>query len=476
MDVDKSVVFCTGDFDFFHIGHLRFLIKARQQGDYLVVCLNGDRSIKKGNSNRPIFDQSARKELLQSLKCVDEVIINEGNEIDLIGKYRPNFYAVGNSGLISNEILTKLKEIKCHVKMIEISQLPPDKIRNRNLEKVDWSNYTYIQQMKKKFSLEHFEKTLMEIKKLKVLVIGDAIIDEYYFTLPKGRAVKDPIMSVDYEYHERYAGGALAIANHVACYCDNVQLVTLLGDTKTNEHFIKKSLRQNISLKTFIKPNSPTTIKRRFINTNRTQKLFKVEYINDTPINEKLEQDICTYLENELPGYNLVLVGDFGHGFINDAIIKVLETSSFLAVNVQTNSTNMGYNYFTKYKKVSYMTMDEQEPRLTLHIRFAEIDEVASQINAKGYNNFLITMGKNGNLYFKNSIAKSPALAATVRDTIGAGDAVFSITSLFAYVNFDEELFSFIANCVGGVAVNIIGNKEPVTKESLIAFIKNVLE
>ncbi len=86
--------------------------------------------------------------------------------------------------------------------------------------------------MEKSKIIDITRKYLEKMKNLNILVIGDAIIDEYYFTDPKGRTIKDPILSVDYVRHDRYAGGILAIANHISNFAKNVRLVTVLGDKK----------------------------------------------------------------------------------------------------------------------------------------------------------------------------------------------------------------------------------------------------
>ena len=72
----------------------------------------------------------------------------------------------------------------------------------------------YIGKIKKGFNIAKIEYYLEKLKSLKVLVIGDAIIDEYVFVATKGRAIKDPILSVGYRNHEIYAGGVLSIARH----------------------------------------------------------------------------------------------------------------------------------------------------------------------------------------------------------------------------------------------------------------------
>ena len=103
----------------------------------------------------------------------------------------------------------------------------------------------YINKVKEKFSFEQIDSFIEKLNKLNVLVIGDTIIDEYVFVQPKGRAIKDPILSVEYENHETYAGGVLAIAGHVSSYIDKIKLVTLIGDHNAKTEFIKKSLHGN---------------------------------------------------------------------------------------------------------------------------------------------------------------------------------------------------------------------------------------
>ena len=67
-------------------------------------------------------------------------------------------------------------------------------------------------------------------------------------------------------------------------------------------------------------------------------------------------------------------------------------------------------------------------------------------------------------------------IARAIKDTIGAGDALFAITSLLAYTKTNNELLPFLGNCAGGIATNTMGNKESVTKEKLLNFVKRVYE
>lgn len=336
------------------------------------------------------------------------------------------------------------------------------------------TNQKYLEELKIKFPLDSIIKVFDEIKNLKVLLIGDTILDEYVFTFTKGRAIKDPILSLDFIKSECYPGGILAIANHVAEFIDNLSLITILGENERKEEFIKDNLNKKIKTKFFTKKNSPTTNKKRYIDSVRHSKLFKVEYLDDNPIDQETEDRIVEHLKEELPKYDIVIVGDFGHGFISQEIIKTLEKhSKFLAANVQTNSSNAGFNYVTKYNRIDYLTSNENEIRLAFADRFGSLLDITDKLKEKSqFKSILLTKGKLGSTYIKNNgVWSGPSLTEEIRDVVGAGDAVFAITSLLNYNDLDGKLFVFLANCIGAMAVKIMGNEKSISKENLIKFI-----
>ena len=77
---------------------------------------------------------------------------------------------------------------------------------------------------------------------LNVLVIGDTILDEYRYCDVIGKSSKDPALAVKYQSHDLFAGGVLAVANHVANFANKVRLVTVLGDHDSHEKFIRSQL------------------------------------------------------------------------------------------------------------------------------------------------------------------------------------------------------------------------------------------
>lgn len=93
----KVVVTTNGCFDVLHLGHLRYLQAARQQGDILVVAINSDSSVRElKGENRPLVPEEERAEMLAGLECVDYVVIfPELTPVELLSELKPNVHVKG---------------------------------------------------------------------------------------------------------------------------------------------------------------------------------------------------------------------------------------------------------------------------------------------------------------------------------------------------------------------------------------------
>ena len=117
-NLEKKIIFTNGCFDLLHIGHIKYLEKAKEWGDILIIGLNSDSSVKnlKGN-NRPINSQNDRAHILASLRVVDYVVIfDEDTPIDLIKLIEPDILVKGSDyegkTVVGEKIAKELKLIK----------------------------------------------------------------------------------------------------------------------------------------------------------------------------------------------------------------------------------------------------------------------------------------------------------------------------------------------------------------------------
>jgi len=93
----KRIVLANGCFDFFHVGHIRYLSGAKALGDYLIVALNSDEQVRRlKGANRPLIPERERAEIVSAIRCVDYVtIFSEPTVEELIRAVRPDFHAKG---------------------------------------------------------------------------------------------------------------------------------------------------------------------------------------------------------------------------------------------------------------------------------------------------------------------------------------------------------------------------------------------
>jgi len=100
----KRVVFANGCFDTLHVGHVRYLQGAREEGDVLIVGVNSDASVHRlKGPGRPILDELARAQLVAALRCVDYVLLfSDANVERLLEEIRPDVHAKGTDYTAEN--------------------------------------------------------------------------------------------------------------------------------------------------------------------------------------------------------------------------------------------------------------------------------------------------------------------------------------------------------------------------------------
>jgi bifunctional ADP-heptose synthase (sugar kinase/adenylyltransferase) len=318
---------------------------------------------------------------------------------------------------------------------------------------------------------------------LKILVIGEAIIDEYVYGFPIGKAGKESIIALKYLKAEKFAGGTLATANHIANFCNSVDLFTLLGDNNSQEEFIESHLNKKINKLFHYKKDSPTIVKRRFLtenpHTGYLTKLLEYYIINDNEVDKEQSLEMQAHLKKILPNYDLVLVIDYGHGMFSREIIDLItKKSRFLAVNTQTNAGNMGFNTISKYSNADYICIDEPEIRFDTRERFAHVEDLIIGVTKKlSCGKMILTRGTEGCIvYSYDDFVSIPAFSERVIDTMGAGDAFISITSPLVANKTPMNIVGFVGNAVGALKCMYVGNKEPIEKATLYKYITSLMK
>lgn len=474
-----TIVHCHGVFDVLHVGHLNYFREAKKHGDVLIVTITSDRYVNKG-PGRPHFSENIRAEMLASLEVIDYVAISDfPTAKEAIEKIEPDFYVKGPdykdhtkdvTGEIKNEIAAVSRQggqvIYTSGETFSSSQLI-----NKFLANWTDEQQQMISVAKHLGGMETIHKILQDCAKLNITVTGEPIIDIYRFVEPQNISSKSPSISARYLYEETYAGGSLAIANHLADFVNKCNLlVTSAGEDDTS----KWKLDPRIYAGRIVVPHG-TPKKIRYIAIDKSQRIFEVTECPDNQWENRDPGDFIYALKRSAAESDLLIVADFGHGLFEDKVLwslKYIKTQ--IALNVQTNSSNYGFNVFTRHQAYDYLSIDLREARLAWNSRNmtpAELLKVLPEKN-KGSSHSL-TLGKNGS-YFNNEF--SPAFADQVIDATGAGDAYFAITSLLVRVNCPKALIPFIGNVYAGLKTKVVGNKSAIPKAQLLKALEGILK
>ncbi|MDW3651067.1 MAG: PfkB family carbohydrate kinase [Bacteroidia bacterium] len=483
----KTVMHCHGCFDLLHIGHIKHFEAAKAGGDILIVTLTPDHLVNKG-PGRPAFNEQMRMEALASLEVVDYVALNKwATSIETLELLKPSFYVKGSeyrdfekdlTGNIQKEV-DAIRSVDGDIYFTDEITFSSSKLINAHFNPLGDEAQRHVNMLKGKYGADDIIGIIDGLSDAKVLVIGDTIIDEYFYVRPLGKSSKSPTLSTLYKRAEKFAGGVLAIANHLKEFAGDVHLVTCLGRENDQMEIIEPKLSAEISTKFFYREDGPTPTKRRYMTEFLNSKIFEVTYMKDSHIPQDLEKEIISYLEGIIKEYDLVMISDFGHGLISPALQDFLcKTGKFVAVNAQTNSNNFGYNYITKYRDADYISIDENEIRLPYGDKYGELESLITRLHEDtACPSITITLGQKGAVYSKDQQFNfAPAFATNVVDSVGAGDAVLSVSALCALKACPGDLLPYIGNCVGALAVQILGNERPVNRTELNKMISHMFK
>ncbi|MCH9034758.1 MAG: adenylyltransferase/cytidyltransferase family protein, partial [Planctomycetes bacterium] len=182
----KTVVQCHGCFDIVHPGHIRYLEFARKQGDVLIVSVTGDSDVTKGDE-RPYIPQELRAENLAALVFVDFVhVTSEPTAETVLAHVRPDIYVKGREYERSQDagFLAEKKVVEDHGGRIIFSSgeivFSSTKLIERIPQRAETeSSRVNLACKRHEISLSSIEKSLRLFRDLRVLVVGDIVMDRY---------------------------------------------------------------------------------------------------------------------------------------------------------------------------------------------------------------------------------------------------------------------------------------------------------
>ncbi len=461
-----STVFISGNFSILHPGHIRLFQLARNLGDELIVGVNSDETVispinvpiafrmDSVNSiqmvNKAIVINNDLEKILLDLK--PEIVLKgreheylENIEQDIVAKYGGRLvFGSGDFVMSSKEFFSS---IDLHSQGIESAGKP------------------FL--ARHKIDLSRVEEILEKSKSIRLVVIGDLIIDEYIDCESVGLSQEDPSVIFRPFKSKRFVGGAGIVSMHASSIGADTTYIGVAG-ADAEMQLAKSQLEDaRVAVHLFTDKARQTILKQRFKSSGKTQ--FRLNRFDDATITRDTRQEILETVESSLKSADVLIFSDFNYGFLDSEIVANIINLArmagvFIAADCQISSQIANY---LKYQGVDLVTPTEHEVRVTLRNNHDGLAAIANTFQESLKSKYLmLTLGADGVLLQEqiehehgNFMADIlPALNPNPRDVAGAGDSFLVLASLALAGGASINEAAYLASLGANVQVSRVGN------------------
>ena len=471
--INKKIVFVSGVFNVLHPGHLRLLDFASTLGDFLIVGVLGKNLVPENT-----IPEKERISIILELKKVDIAIILMESPEEYINKLKPDIVVKGKEH--ENQFNAEEKILKKNGGKLIFSsgETKSTFFESFNESKSKFNHNSILKsenfQKKHDFNSNSLIKVLDDFEKIRVLVIGDTIIDEYVDCDPVGISQEDPTIVVRPNESKFFLGGASIVAAHAKSLGANVEYITILGNDDLAKFYSKKIEKTGLKFKSYIDFDRPTTHKKRFRAHGHT--LLRVHNYIQQPISNEIKNKILKDVNHKITNTDLIVFSDFNYGMLSqelvNEIIYLANKNKVLIVADSQSSSQIGD--ISRFIGSKLVTPTEREARIAIKDFSSGLVTVAEKLMVKaGAEYVFITLGEEGVLIHQKTKNKNdwrndmlPAFNKSPIDPAGAGDALLITSSLALASGSNIWKAAYLGSIAAACQVGRLGNL-PLTKKEL---------
>lgn len=466
-----KLVFIPGNFIVVHPGHLRLFKFAREIGDKIIVGVYSDNYLQgKGNVTDLVRLEGVKSNVLVD----DAIIIDEPIEL-LVSRIKPDYVLRGreheHTEFREREALEQYggKLVFCSGEK-EFSTY--DLLKEGYFSQKNFITHPPAQYFSNhKINRANILNTLSDFSTLKVLVIGDLIVDRYIDCQPLGMSQEEPCLSISPTSSKSFVGGAGIVALHAASLGAATRLMSVSGDDPLRD-FIMDEMEDKVDCTLLKDIGRQTTLKERYRAKNRA--LLKVSHLHHGDISDQLQSQLLSKVEEIISEIDLLVFSDFNYGALPEAMVsKIIShckaNGVFVAADSQSSSQigNLG-----RFRYANLVTPTEHEARLALHDNqsgLAVLSEGVREMLAA--QNIFLKLGGDGVLVGgsedENWAADMiPALNASPLDVAGAGDSMLISGSMALALGANIWEAALIGAYAAAIQVSQLGNV-PIGRQKL---------
>ncbi len=295
--------------------------------------------------------------------------------------------------------------------------------------------------------------TIPDTAPARVLIVGDVMLDRYWFGEVSRISPEAPVPVVKVERVEERPGGAANVARNVAALGARAMLLSVVGNDEAGRGLTRLLEAEGISCSLHEDAQLSTTVKLRVIG--RQQQLLRIDF-ETWPAHEVLRAKLAEF-ESRLPECDVVILSDYGKGGLTH-IADMIRSARAAGKPVLVDPKGEDYS---RYAGATLLTPNRSELRQVVG-RWAseeELAEKAQQLRARlALEALLVTRSEDGmTLFGASGSVHEPALAREVYDVSGAGDTVIATMAVMLACGLDLGSAMRLANRAAGIVVGKLG-------------------
>jgi rfaE bifunctional protein kinase chain/domain len=299
---------------------------------------------------------------------------------------------------------------------------------------------------------------------MRVLVIGDLIIDEYVTCDAVGMSQEDPTIVVTPIVTKTFVGGAGGVAAHARGLGAEVSYCTIVGEDEGAD-FARHSLeQQGVHCESFVDASRPTTRKQRFRAMNKT--LLRVNNLRQHAASAELQRKMFASVRAALDDCDLLLFSCFNYGCLPQALVDAIADDArasgiMMAADSQASSQ---HGDVSRFKGMTLLTPTEREARLALNDFESGLAEISERLIEKARAQHLVlTLGAEGLVVTANENGQHltdrlPAFNVLAKDVSGAGDSFFMSSAMSLRAGADIWQSVYVGALAAALQVSRVGN------------------
>lgn len=295
--------------------------------------------------------------------------------------------------------------------------------------------------------------------RVRAVVLGDLMLDEYLFGSATRISPEAPVMVVRQERTAHVPGGAANVARNIVALGGQASILGVAGEDEAAERLGRELESEGIEARGIVRDGTRATTRKTRVVADHSHQVLRIDHEDDAPVSQDIERKLCAALDLQLPGAGVLVLSDYLKGALTPAVAThAIDAARSAGIPVIVNPKPRS---LSSYQGATLVSLNRAEATAALDLwqplEDADAEEAARTLRARlGVDVLLVTLGESGLLAVGPETIRVGAPRVEVYDTAGAGDTVVAAVALgWAVEGCTRPVFELAAQAAARVVQHV---------------------